>query len=97
MNKLENLKFKVEENKNVNFNIELALSNLLSKDIVFYLKVLEDKKGLYALEKLVSQLRLDEDETNKRQFEIENFNFNNYMRLDQTVVSTALQIFPKDM
>lgn len=73
------------------------MSNLLSKDIVYYLKVLEDKKGLYALEKLVSQLRLDEDETNKRQFSLENFNFNNYMRLDQTVVSTALQIFPKDM
>lgn len=77
-------------------DVNLALSNLLAQDSVFYLKVMEDKKAMQALEKLLMVLKLDQDETNKKRFELQIFSFQKFMRLDQPVIN-ALQIFPKDM
>lgn len=51
---------------------------------------------MHALERLLSVLKLEQDETNRNKFELKKFNFDRYMRLDQPAIN-ALQIFPKDM
>ncbi len=61
-----------------------------------YLKVMEDKKGMQALERLLGVLKLEQDETNTKKFQLKFFTFDKFMRLDQPVIN-ALQIFPKDM
>ncbi len=57
---------------------------------------MEDKKGMHALERLLATLKLEQDETNRKKFELQKFSFDKFMRLDQPAIN-ALQIFPKDM
>lgn len=76
--------------------LELALSNLLQKELAYYVKEMEDKKGMEALEKLLKNLSLEKDLTNKGQFILEILKLNKFMKLDQPVIN-ALLIFPKDM
>lgn len=72
------------------------MSNLLQKELVYYLKEMEDKKALLALERLLKVLELEKDPTNKNQFTIEVMKLHKFMKLDQPVIN-ALLIFPKDM
>lgn len=51
----------VEIGKSSNSDITLALTNLLSKDLPMYLKIMDDKKGMHALERLLSVLKLEQD------------------------------------
>lgn len=96
VSKFENISYKIDAGKSATGDLNLALSNLLAKDLMFYLKVTEDKKGLQALERLLAMLKLEQDETNRKKFELEKFSFEKFMRLDQPAIN-ALQIFPKDM
>lgn len=94
--KLENCVFKLDQPKSGFGDISLALTHLLEKDLNMYLKVMEDKKGMQALERLLGVLKLEQDETNTKKFDLKFFTFDKFMRLDQPVIN-ALQIFPKDM
>ena len=96
LGKFDNIQHKIDAGKNTAGDISLALDNLLTKDIMFYLKVMEDKKGMHALERLLATLKLEQDETNRKKFELQKFSFDKFMRLDQPAIN-ALQIFPKDM
>lgn len=48
--------------------MDLALNNILVKDIMMYLKIMEDKKGMHALERLLYVLKLEQDDTNRKKF-----------------------------
>lgn len=74
----------------------LALANLLKNDPSFYDKEMRDKKSMDALEKLLKNLSLEKDLTNKQQFTLQSFKFDSFMKLDQPAIN-ALLIFPKDM
>ena len=74
----------------------LALTNLLKNDTSFYDKEMRDTKAMEALEKLLKNLSLEKDHTNKQQFGLQSFKFDSFMKLDQPAIN-ALLIFPKDM
>ncbi len=53
--------FKLDQPKSAFGDISLALTHLLEKDLNMYLKVMEDKKGMQALERLLGVLKLEQD------------------------------------
>lgn len=75
--KLENFNYKIDEAKThgSGCDLDLALNNILVKDIMMYLKIMEDKKAVHALEKLLHVLKLEQDDTNRKKFELSKFNF----------------------
>lgn len=68
LGKLENCTYKIDNAKTGYTDISLALSNLLEKDLNMHLKVMEDKKGMNALERLLTVLKLEQDSTNSKKF-----------------------------
>lgn len=61
LGKLENCQYKIDNAKIGSGDISLALTNLLEKDLNMHLKVMEDKKAMQALERLLASLKLEQD------------------------------------
>ena len=77
-------------------DLNLALNYLLKTPLDHHLQVMSNKKALQALEKLLTIVCLEKDETNKNQYELDLLILEKFMKLDKPVIN-ALQIFPKDM
>ena len=69
---------------------------LLKKPYNMYTKQLESHKLRIALEKLLSIIGLERDQSNKGQFDLRVINIKSSMLLDKTTIN-ALQIFSKEM
>lgn len=93
--KLEDIEVLELHGKSTN-SIERQLTYLLKKPYKNYVKETGNLKNMKVLERLLDELKLESDPTNKASFELEALSLENCMRLDNAAVH-SLQIFPKKM
>lgn len=76
--------------------IEQQLTYLLRNPLKNYVRETGNTKNMKVLERLLDELKLGSDATNKGRFELETLRLQSCMRLDNAAVQ-SLQIFPKKL
>lgn len=75
-------------------DIQRLLEFLLDKELNHYYIHTNNSKNMNILGKMIEELKLENDTTNKKKMRLEQINMTKYMKLDHAAIS-ALQIFPK--
>lgn len=76
-------------------NLEKTLEFLLENEISHYYMHTNNSKSMSVLGSLIDELKLENDETNKKKMKLDTINLQKYMKLDQAAI-LGLQIFPKN-